>query len=89
VLAKIILLVISLNFLIACQKVSILPDDKTAITFKVLPIKASSVEDAKVLKKSLAGKSIQQIVFTATITYLKFEGGFYDLIAKDGKQWYP
>ena len=85
-LNKMFCIALNCSFLISCQH-------EAANSSDVETVKLATTNTAKVStmpkKSSPEQAEIKELSFTATVTFLNLEGGFFGLVTKEGKHWLP
>jgi hypothetical protein len=82
---KVTVLALTISLLFSCQQAVTKPTDKVSpdldMSKSVIPKKSPKYISTEV--------DMKQLSFTATVKYMNLEGGFFGLVAKDGKHWLP
>ncbi len=82
---QIAILALTSSLLFSCQQAEMKSTEKVTsdlhATKSVTPTVSSKYPSTEV--------DMKQLSFTATVKYMNLEGGFFGLVAKDGKHWLP
>lgn len=90
---KIAYIVLLGSTLMSCQQSSTTAVEKSTASVEKEPVKVEEIAKSEVatmlIKPSLGKVDMKQLSFTATVTYMNLEGGFFGLVSKEGKHWLP